>query len=102
MLDEFEAGTLGTVKANYVHPENRVEPAPAAEKRPTLLRSILLSLLGGVIGMTYGVAALSPTLGPGGWPSFISLLPLVVMLVALVTGYAGAMFFLCVEDEENA
>jgi hypothetical protein len=89
-------------KAAWVHPENRPsepEATPSLEKR---LWSVLpLSILAGLIGMTYGAAALSSALSFGTIMEVVSLIPLVAALVTLASGWTAAMFCLC-KDEPHS
>lgn len=100
MIDEVKAQVWTPMTAAN-HPENRIEAAPVSAPRTSLIRSIVLSILGGLIGMICGVAALSSSLALGEPKSFISVLPLVVMLVMLEAGYVGAMFFMCEEEDSK-
>jgi hypothetical protein len=98
MFDEFRAQTSLAPVTRENHPENQPEPAPAPappRKGLSLASMIGLSVMGGVIGMAYGVAAFASALGD--FASMLSLAPLVAALVALEAGYWGAMVWMCRE-----
>lgn len=87
--------TLALTREN--HPENAVEPA---EPQPTvsLCSMVCIGALCGVTGMAFGTAALSSSLAAGEPLHVASLLPLVITLVAFLTGWVGAFFWMCRED----
>ena len=99
MIDEYKAEAVAPRLTPENHPENQPAPAPAAAARTsTLLRTIVVCILGGIIGMIYGVAALSSTLTLDEPASLLSVLPLVVALVVLQTGYWGAIVCMCKDE----
>jgi len=91
MIDEFKAEVAPARLTQANHPENLPEPAPA--EKSTLFRTIALSVLGGIIGMAYGVAALSSAMDDA--RTIITLIPLVTALVVLEAGYWGAIVCMC-------
>lgn len=100
MIEEFRAQPAPGTLTRENHPENRPEPpAPGGTKRSTLPRSIALSILGGMIGMIYGATALSSTLALDEPASLLSVLPMVVVLVALQAAYWAAI--VCMGDGEG-
>ncbi len=96
MMDAYQAGIGPSRLTRENHPENHPEKLPeppvAAAKESTLLRTIAVTVLGGIIGMIYGVAALSSAFDDPA--SLLSLLPMVAMLVALEAGYWGAIVWM--------
>ncbi len=99
MIDERKTGREPARLTYENHPENQPDPGTpppaAAAKKSTLFRSIALSVMGGIIGMIYGVAALSSALTLDEPASLLSLIPMVITLVALVAGYWGAIVCMC-------
>lgn len=99
MLDERKVERLVAVLNQQNHPENQPEAAPpAAPPRSTLFRTIAISAFAGLIGMAYGVAALSSTLVLGEDVSFWSMIPLVAVLVVIVTGWVGSMIWMAANE----
>ncbi|HXX93871.1 MAG TPA: hypothetical protein VEN81_09570 [Planctomycetota bacterium] len=96
MIEEFKAIAAPVTLTQENHPENLPEPAAAPQKKSRLGRTIAVSILGGLIGMAYGVTALSSALDSAG--AIITLLPLVIALVVLEAGYWGAIVCMC-QDE---
>ncbi len=98
---EAERSGVGLEEAAFptarpVHPEDRKAEEPTLEKR---LWSVLpLSVLSGLLGMTYGAAALSSALSFGTIMDVVSLVP----LVTLATGWTAAMFCMCKEEATNS
>lgn len=82
------------------HPENAAEPA---EPLPTvsLFSMVAIGALCGVTGMAFGTAALSSAIAFGGPLHVLSLIPLVVGLVAFLTGWVGAFFWMCREHSTH-
>ena len=84
------------------HPENQPEAPPVQPVQPaqrtTLFRTIAISAFAGLIGMTYGVTALSSTLVLNEPVSFYSMIPLVAALVVIVSGWVGSMIWMCSND----
>ena len=94
MIDEFKAEVAPARLTHANHPENLPEPAPA--KKSTLFRTIVVTTLGGIIGMVYGVTALSSAMDHAA--TVITLIPLVVALVVLEAAYWGAI--VCMSEDE--
>ena len=82
--------------------ENHPENAPAAEKQPTvsLFSMIALSALSGLVGMTFGGAALSSCFQGEGPGEVVSMIPLVATLVCILSGWLGAFFWM-IRDESQ-
>ena len=80
--------------------ENHPENAPEAPKDPTvsLWSIIAISALSGVVGMTFGTAALSSAMAADGPGEVVSLLPLVVTGVCILSGWLGAFFWMVREE----
>lgn len=98
MIDEYQAQTAQGRLTQQNHPENRKE---AGAKKSSLPGMIALSILGGIIGMVYGVAALSSTFTLNEPASLLSVIPIVVALVALEAGYWGAIVWMCCKGESE-
>ena len=103
MTDEWKTGTEPARLTHENHPENQPDPGspPAGAvqaKKSTLFRTIAMSVLGGIIGMIYGVAALSSALTLDEPASLLSLIPIVLALVALEAGYWGAIVCMCKDE----
>jgi len=98
MIDEWKTGTEPARLTRENHPENRpdVGSSPAGTvKKSTLFRTIAVSVLGGIIGMIYGVAALSSALTLDDPASLLSLIPMVTAMVAIEAAYWGAIVCMC-------
>ena len=82
------------------HPENIVEPTP---KSPTFSLGAMVGFgaLSGVIGMAFGSAVLSSALAFGQPGHVLSLIPLAVTVVAFLSGWAGAFFWMIREEKTN-
>lgn len=92
---EFPGTALKDTPAR-AHPEN--EPAARETLEARIWSYLPICLLSGLIGMTYGAAALSSALAYGTIMEIVSLLPLVAALVAIVTAWTTAMFCMCKEE----
>ena len=82
------------------HPENFVEPE---EKLPTVSLAAMVgfSALSGVIGMAFGSAVLSSALAFDKPGHVASLIPLAVTVVAFLSGWAGAFFWMIQDEKKN-
>lgn len=80
------------------HPENAVEPA-AQPPTVGLGAMVAICALCGLIGMAFGTAALSSCLAFGEPLHVASMLPLVIMVVCILSGWAGAFFWMCREEK---
>ena len=83
------------------HPENFVEPQE--EKLPTvsLLAMVGFGAVAGVIGMAFGSAVLSSALAFDKPGHVMSLIPLAVTVVAFLSGWAGAFFWMIQDEKKN-
>jgi len=81
------------------HPENAVAPKPPPSL--TLGSSIAACIVSGLVGMTFGCAALSTAFLVGADWHVASLLPLVATGVAILGAWIGAFFWMCREDAAN-
>jgi len=82
------------------HPENIVEP-PAKLPTVSLLAMVGFGALSGVIGMAFGSAVLSSALAFDQPGHVASLIPLAVTVVAILSGWAGAFFWMVQEEKTN-
>jgi len=81
------------------HPENAA--APKSEPTLTLGSSIAACIVSGLVGMTFGCAALSTAFLIGSDWNVASLMPLVATGVAILGAWIGAFFWMCREDAAN-
>jgi len=78
------------------HPENVIPPTK--EPSLTLGSSIVACIISGLVGMTFGCAALSTAfLVDADW-HVASLLPLVVMGTCFLGAWIGAFFWMCRDE----
>ena len=96
MIEEFKALATPILLTQANHPENQPDSVAAPAKKSTLFRTIAISVLAGLIGMAYGVTALSSAMDDA--RTLITLIPLVVALVVIEAGYWGAIVCMC-QDE---
>jgi len=95
VIEELKAQKQAAVVNAMTHPENQPEAAPPeAAPKSTLFRTMVISAFAGLIGMAYGVTALSSTLVLGEPASFFSMIPLVAALIVIVTGWVGCMIWM--------
>lgn len=99
MIEELKAQKQGAVVNALNHPENQPEAAPPeAAPKSTLFRTIIICAFAGLIGMAYGVTALSSTLVLNEPASFFTMIPLVAALVVIVTGWVGSMIWMAANE----
>lgn len=81
------------------HPENAAQPA----KMPTvsLASMIGISALCGLVGMTFGSAALSSAFQADTAWDVVCLLPLVVAGTCFLSGWMGAFFWMCRDESSH-
>jgi hypothetical protein len=101
MIDEYKVAAAPGRLTHENHPENRQETVAAPAKKSGLPGMIAVSILGGLIGMVYGVAALSSALVLNEPASLLSVIPIVVALVVLEAGYWGAIVWMCKSETEG-
>jgi hypothetical protein len=79
------------------HPENA---APAEPKPPTvtLFSMIAICAFCGLVGMTFGAGMLSTAFLDDTKGELVSLIPLVIAAVGLLSGWVGAFFWMCREE----
>ena len=82
------------------HPENMVEP-PAKQPTVSLPAMVAFGALSGVIGMAFGSAVLSSALAFDKPGHVASLIPLAVTVVAFLSGWAGAFFWMIQEEKTH-
>jgi len=80
------------------HPENAVEEP--REKAPTvsLGSMVAISALCGLVGMTFGSAALSTAFMADTAVEVYSMIPLVATGAVFLCGWVGAFFWMCREE----
>jgi hypothetical protein len=78
------------------HPENAALPV----KPPSdgLTSTIAIGALCGLVGMIFGTAALSTALASDSAWEVISLIPMAVMAVCILSGWVGAFYWMCREE----
>ena len=83
--------------------ENHPENAPIQEKQPTvtLFSMVALSALSGLVGMTFGGAALSSCFESEGPGEVVSMIPLVATLVCILGGWLGAFFWMIRQESQK-
>lgn len=79
------------------HPENAQKAAP--QVKMSLASMIGISALCGLIGMVLGSAALSTAFMNDTNREVLTLLPLVATVACLVSGWAGAFFWMTLDDK---
>jgi hypothetical protein len=83
------------------HPENAVEPPAVKAPTVSLPAMIGFGAVSGVIGMAFGSAVLSSALAFDTPGHVASLIPLAVTVVAFLSGWAGAFFWMIQEEKTN-
>lgn len=81
------------------HPEN-IQTVPKAP-RVGLASMITISALSGLVGMTFGSAALSSCFMAPGPGEVLSMIPLVTLGVILLTGWVGAFFWMGRDEADS-
>jgi len=82
------------------HPENFVEPKETLP--PVSLAAMVgFGAVSGVIGMAFGSAVLSSALAFDKPGHVASLIPLAVTVVAFLSGWAGAFFWMIQDEKKN-
>jgi len=76
-------------------------PAVRETLEARLWSTLPICILSGLIGMTWGAAALSSALACGTMMEVVSLIPMVAALVAIVTGWTTAMVCMCKEEADS-
>jgi hypothetical protein len=98
-MDAHKGQKVYPILTQENHPENQPEAPPVEPvQKTTLFRTIAISAFAGLIGMTYGVTALSSALVLNDPVSFYSMIPLVGALVVIVSGWVGSMIWMCSND----
>jgi len=82
------------------HPENAVPEAPKAPT-VTLFSMIAICAFCGLVGMTFGAGMLSTAFLADTMGEVVSLIPLVIAAVGLLSGWVGAFFWMCREEATN-
>ena len=84
------------------HPENRPDPVPVAGPGepeeaytpPSFLRALVGTWLAGTVGSVLTLITIAYPLGAGDTVAALSILPLVLVLIAIVNGWIAANLFL--------
>lgn len=84
-----------------VHPENRLEEAPAPVRNPSPLRLIAGAAICGLLGAVLGTMLLSTTIATGDAGALAGMIPLAAAVVSVVSAWAGAMIFLGAGEERS-